>query len=157
MSTSPARYWQHECDAMKRIAVFTIDDCIFGADTAFVHDIIPPGPLLKIPQRTEQYFGNVAQLEDSRFIHVINTEKLLGLENLPIGAASRLIVVQAPSFTMGLLVDKVIKLVDTGSDALRPNLPITGIRSDFLKGIVTDQETVIIILDMDMIVQTLGS
>ena len=140
---------------MKRIATFYIDGCLFGLDTSFVNDILAVPPLVAIPQNTSQFFNRIMRLKDTRVIHVVNTEKLLGLSNKPVSEDSRMLVLRSDGPGMGLLADSVGSLLDVAEDTVGEALPLSTIKREFLAGIVTDAEKVIVLLNAEKIVQTL--
>lgn len=108
-----------------------------------------------IPQKTSQFFNKVMQLDDSRFVHVVNTEKLFGLKSKALGDASRLIILHTPELGVGLLVDTVFRLSDVEDGEIMEHLPLSQIPREFISGIFTDCGEVVILLNMDAILKTL--
>ena len=140
---------------MKKIITFYIDDCLFGIESQYIHDLLPPRIILPIPQKKSQYFNQVMQIDDTRFVHVINTEKLLKIRNKPVSGESKLIILQSKTFNAGLLVDKVSTLLEVDNLAIMSHLPLSKIDSNFLSGIVTDKERVVVVLNMGVIMSTI--
>lgn len=142
---------------MLKIATFRLDDCLFGFDAAYIEDLgVPPGSIKKIPHSAPQYFDLVTQLEDGRLIHIINTEKLLGIKAAPISANSRLLVLKSSGSKMGLLVDFYDKLLESPEEAIMPHLPITCINSRYIKGILAQGGSIVVVLNIAAVMQTLG-
>ena len=142
---------------MLRIAAFYIEGCLFGLDSSFIHDILPLPAMVRIPQQTSQYFGGVVKLEDKRIIHMVNLEKLLGLTNGAASDNSRLIVLRSDGPGMGITADSVPRLLDVDETAVMGTLPLSSIKKEFLRGIVTDNEKVIVLLDAQAIIGTLAA
>lgn len=140
-----------------RIAIFTIAEYIFAVDTIHVRDFLPPKSMMKIPQNVSQFFNQVVQLDDGRFVHIVNTEKLLGIQNRPTNAKSMLMIVESTSPSMAFLVDEVVKLIDIQTNAVAEQMSLSHIPQEFIQGIVTHDELVAILLNMDAMSQALGS
>ncbi|MDL2209615.1 chemotaxis protein CheW [Desulfovibrio sp. OttesenSCG-928-O18] len=141
---------------MKQITTFLIDDSLFGLDTAYIRDIPVVAGVTRIPQNTAQLFDKVMRLMDGRLVHLVNTEKLLGIPNKPVSESSRVLVLQSAGVTMGLAVDAVRNLVTVEDDAVMEPLPLSKIRYEFISGIITQGADVIVLLDMGKILTQIG-
>ena len=141
----------HKDAFMKRISCFLIDNCLFGVDTAYIHDVLPIKEMTRIPQQKSQYFNRVMQLEDNRFVHVINTDKLLGVSNAPSSDDTRMLVLHIGGINAGLVVDRIERLLDVDDAAIMAHQSLSAIPPQFLSGIITDMDKIIILLNIEKI------
>lgn len=139
---------------MKQITLFYLDDCLLGMDSAYVNAILPPTSMTKIPQKEEQLFRGMMKLTDGRFIHIINSTKLLSLP--PSGKEPKVIVLQKNSFPMGLIVDGPTRLMEIDESAIARHLPISQIKTEYFAGTVTDKDgAVVLLMNMEVLLSAL--
>lgn len=131
---------------MKQITSFYLDNCLLGIESGYVNSILPPGKVLRIPQKEEQIFNATMQLADQRFIHIVNTEKLMGLTHAPLGENSRVIVLQTENPLMGVIVDDVARLGAFEDSDVTALLPLSRIDGEYLSGTVTGAGGEIVLL-----------
>ena len=131
---------------MKQVTTFHLEHCLFAIESTYVNSILPMGKMLRIPQKEEQPFNRTMMLDDGRFIHVINTEKLLGLAHAPIEERTRVIVLQSENPIMGIVVDEVSNVVEFDNKSAREILPISKINGEFLSGTLTGAKGEIVLL-----------
>ena len=141
---------------MKQITTFYLDGILLGMDTRYINSILPPTAVMKLPQRKEQLFNKTMTLSDGRFIHLINSEKLLGLAPPPLNEQTKVIVMQTESPLMGLLVNETSQLLDIDDAQIAAHLPLSRINTEYFAGTVMDTEgKIVLLLNMETLVSAL--
>ena len=131
---------------MKQVTSFYLGECLFGIESAYVNSVLSPGKSIRIPQKEEQLFNRTMTLADGRFIHVINAEKLFGLDHGPVHESSKVIVLQSERPLMGLMVDAIANLGEFDSSELGEILPLSKINKKFLSGTLTGADGEVVLL-----------
>lgn len=142
---------------MLKIATFCIDDCLFGVDASHLIDLLHMPPLKSIPQKKPLCFKQVAYLPDGRLIHIINSLEFFGLEHQEPNESSRLLCFKSGDVHIGLIVDGTGKMLEIDEAAIMPHLPITKLNNALLRGIITDDKEIYVILDIVKILRELGA
>ena len=86
-------------------------------------------------------------------IPAINLRVRFGFEKKPHDLRTRLIVVNAKSRAIGLIVDSAREFISIPSGAIQPpNEAISGLKGKYLEGIATLGERIILILSLDEVI-----
>lgn len=142
---------------MKQVTVFNLDNCLLGIDSTYVHAIHHAMPLIKMPQKEEPLFLGVMKLSDGRFMHVINSTKILGLSPLSPNESKAIVFLNGNTL-MGLIVDSNISVVYFDERTVANILPITKINSEYLIGTITDEKNnIVLLLNMERLLSDLGA
>lgn len=87
-------------------------------------------------------------------IPAINLRVRFGFEMLPHDLRTRLIVIQANSRVVGLVVDSAREFISIDSSAIQPpNEAISGLKGKYLEGIATLNDRLILILNVEAIIE----
>ncbi len=140
-------------DESEQLVVFQLANEYYGVDIGAVNTIIRMQEVTEVP-RTPDFVEGVINLRGS-IIPVIDLRKRFGL---PVGEttkATRIVVVEANSAMIGMIVDAVAETLRLPSDAIEPpSSVVASVDSDYLRGIGKLQDRLVILLDLDKILST---
>jgi purine-binding chemotaxis protein CheW len=89
-------------------------------------------------------------------VPVINLRARFGFERAPIDLRTRLLVVQTQGRRVGLLADEAREFVGIPDDAVRPpGDAIVGLSGNYLEGVATIGDRIVLILDIREVVDAL--
>ena len=89
-------------------------------------------------------------------VPVINLRARFGFERAPIDLRTRLLVVQTQGRRVGLMADEAREFVGIPDDAVRPpGDAIVGLSGNYLEGVATLGDRIVLILDIREVVDTL--
>jgi len=92
-----------------------------------------------------------------RVIPAINLRQRFGFQKIPYDLATRLVVVRSRDRTVGLVVDAAREfLVIDGTSLQPPPKAVSGLSGEYLKGIATVGDRLILILDIDELLNVSG-
>ena len=142
---------------MKQFTVFNLEDCLLGVDSAHVYAIHPATAWVKMPQKEDLLLLGMMKLPDGRFMHVINSDRLLGLAPSS-GEESKAIAFMNGGTLMGLVVGGRISMLTADEGTIAGILPLSRINSEYFTGTVMDEKgNVVLLLNMDKLLPALGS
>jgi purine-binding chemotaxis protein CheW len=88
-------------------------------------------------------------------VPVINLRARFGFERAPITLRTRLLVTQSDTRRVGLLVDEAREFIAIAEAAIQPpNQAITGLSGQYLEGIATLGERIVLILNIREVVES---
>jgi purine-binding chemotaxis protein CheW len=88
-------------------------------------------------------------------VPVINLRARFGFERAPITLRTRLLVTQSDTRRVGLLVDEAREFIPIAEAAIQPpNQAITGLSGQYLEGIATLGERIVLILNIREVVES---
>ncbi|HET7219026.1 MAG TPA: chemotaxis protein CheW [Vicinamibacterales bacterium] len=88
-------------------------------------------------------------------VPVINLRARFGFERAPITLRTRLLVTQSDARRVGLLVDEAREFIAIAETAIQPpNQAITGLSGQYLDGIATLGERIVLILNIREVVES---
>ena len=89
-------------------------------------------------------------------VPVINLRARFGFERAPIDLRTRLLIVQTQGRRVGLMADEAREFVGIPDDAVRPpGDAIVGLSGNYLEGVATLGDRIVLILDIREVVETL--
>lgn len=89
-------------------------------------------------------------------VPVVNLRARFGFERAPIDLRTRLLVVQLQNRRVGLLADDAREFVRIPDEAIRPpGEAVAGLSGNYLEGVVTIGERIVLILDIREVVEAL--
>ncbi len=124
----------------------------YGLEILKVRDVIGLMEITKVP-RTEDYIRGVINLR-GKVIAVVDLRLKFGMAPTELSDQTVIIVVQlvrdGKEFTMGILVDEVLEVLDIGADQIEPppDFGNQGMETDFILGVGKAENRVIILLDI---------
>lgn len=102
------------------------------------------------PVPNAAHFVEGVAFSRGQVIPVINLRARFGFERIPHTLRTRLVVVQVESRAVGLIVDSAREFISIPEDAIQPpHETITGLSGQYLEGIATLGERLILLLDLN--------
>lgn len=129
----------------------------YGIDILRVQEIRCWEPVTKIPN-TPEYVLGVINLRGT-VVPVIDLRKRFGLPGVEFTATTVVVVVkvehQKTERTIGMVVDAVSEVYNVSAETMRETPDLGGaISTDYIKGLATVDEKMIILLDINLLVNT---
>lgn len=137
-------------DDEQQLVVFLLGAELFGIDIARVQEIIRLQPITRVP-RSPAFVDGVINLR-GKVIGVVDMRRRFDLPCADHTRASRIVVVDIDDQLIGMLVDGVREVLRVNPLSVEPPSPIvTGIDSDYLRGILKLPERLVMLLDLDRV------
>ena len=133
-----------------QIACFRIGDSIYGVDIMDIQEIIRYQKVLSIPNAPEFVEGVINLREEA--IPIISMRKRFGLDSIDETKAMRIVILKVGAKDVGIVVDSVDKVLMIEEGELKaPPGEATAIESNYLSGVLWDNEELVMVLEMDKI------
>lgn len=124
----------------------------YAIDIMRVKEITPVFELTPIP-RAPDYVLGILSLRGN-IIPIFDPKKQIGLPEAELTGKSRIIVLKSNEDEVGLLVDSITSAARVPLRSIEPTPPvIRGIEAEYIHGVVTVGDRVIIIMNMDEIIK----
>jgi purine-binding chemotaxis protein CheW len=136
-----------------QLVTFNLDDVDYGVDILLVHEILRIPQITRLPN-TPKFIKGVINLRGN-VIPVVDIRARFGFKTVKLTDLSRIIVIEAESKQIGLLVDNVasvVRLKDTNVDP--PSTFIEGISEEFITGVGRLKDKLVIILSLKNVLYT---
>lgn len=135
-----------------QLLTFILADEEYGVDILRVQEIKGWDSVTPIPN-TPDYIRGVINLRGT-IVPIIDLRIRFGLESIPYGPTTVVIVLkvvnEANTRTMGIVVDGVSDVYNIGEEAMKPPPDFGSVISiDFVRGLATVGENMVIVLDID--------
>jgi purine-binding chemotaxis protein CheW len=135
------------------LVVFQLAGQDYAVDIAVVESIIKMQPITLVP-RTPAFVEGVTNLRGT-VLPVFDMRKRFGLPGQEATKDSRIITIQLPGNTAGIIVDAVKEVLRVPEDLIEPPPPIaTTADSSYLVGIANVNNRFVILLDLSLILIT---
>jgi purine-binding chemotaxis protein CheW len=136
-----------------QIVVFALGDERYGLEISAVYEIIRHQPITAVPQAPASVEG-VINLR-GRIIPVVDLRGRFGLAPSEASSASRVVVCDANSLRVGLIVDGVSEVLMIPETAIEPTPEIAvGGNTEYVRGVAKLGEQMIILLDLNHLFST---
>ena len=140
-------------DEFEQLVVFELANEHYGVDISAVNTIIRMQEITEVP-RTPKFVDGVINLRGS-IIPVIDLRKRFGLPVSDITKASRIVVVEAASQMIGMVVDAVAETLRIPCASIEPPSPVVvSVDSEYLRGIGKQDDRLVILLDLDKVLSS---
>ena len=137
-------------DEFEQMVEFEIANEHYGVEISAVNTIIRMQEITEVP-KTPSFVEGVINLRGS-IIPVIDLRKRFGLPAGSITKASRIVVVEASSQMIGMIVDAVAETLRLSCDSIEPPSPVVvSVDSEYLRGIGKQNDRLVILLDLDKV------
>lgn len=135
-----------------QLLTFTLAMERYGFDIRYVREIRKACNFTIVPC-TFDFIVGVINLR-GQILSVIDIRKFLGLEKVEVTNSSRIVVVEIDEIEMGIIVDAVEQIVFVDLDKIEPPLStLGGVREEFIDGIYSQKDSVLIIIDLLAIIR----
>lgn len=134
-----------------QLVSFNIGSEEFGVDILKVQEINRMVDITKVPQ-APRYVEGVINLR-GKVIPIVDLRKRFGLEVREHDKNTRIVVVDIDGSIIGMIVDAVSEVLRLPADTIEPppNL-VTGVNSEFIKGVAKLEDRLLIFLDLSKVV-----
>ena len=140
-------------DASEQLVVMEIANESYGVNIGAVNTIIRMQEVTAIP-RTPDFVEGVINLRGS-IIPVIDLRKRFGLPVGEVTKASRIVVVDASSQMLGMVVDAVVETLRLPQNAIEPPSPVVStVDSAYVRGVGKHDNRLVILLDLDKVLSS---
>lgn len=135
-------------DNIRQLVTFTLANQDYGIDIMQTQDIHGMLPITPIPNSLDFVVG-VVNLR-GRVIPILDLKKRFNLYGDEDGA-NNIVVLTLKEMTVGILIDKILKVVNLQEDRILPPPPVVaGIGREYITGVGRDDDDrLLIILDID--------
>lgn len=137
---------EDEAEAVRRLDVleFRLAEERYAVEIRHVNEVYPLKDLTPLPG-TPAFVLGVVNVR-GRILPVVDLRKFFELPEEGLTDLHRIILVEGNGLELGLLADAAVGVRSIPADSLQPSLPtLTGIRSDYLKGITAER---LVVLDV---------
>lgn len=134
----------------EQLVVFRLAEESYGLDIGAVQEIITWQPVTRVP-RTPAFVEGIINLRGN-VIPVVDLRKRFGLGQTEAGRETRIVVVEIGALVIGLVVDGVSEVLRVPAEQIEASSAvISGVDTDFIRGVAKTAERLIILLDADQI------
>ncbi|BAH74422.1 chemotaxis protein CheW [Solidesulfovibrio magneticus] len=134
-----------------QLVTFGIGEEEFGIDILKVQEIIRIMDITKVPN-APPYVEGVINLR-GKVIPVIDLRSRFGLDYHVHDSQTRIIVVDLHAMITGFVVDEVSEVLRIQSNTVEPPPPVvSGIESEYIKGVGKLDNRLLILLDLDKLI-----
>jgi purine-binding chemotaxis protein CheW len=135
---------------MLHLVTFKLGPEEFAVDILLVQEIDRNVEITKVP-RAPDFVKGVINLR-GKIVPVLDLRKRFGLRWQEFTGASRIVVVNVESRTLGLTVDSVSEVLRTPVDSVKPHSSmVTGLDVSHIKGVVKLDGRLLIVLDLQKV------
>ncbi|MBI1910824.1 MAG: chemotaxis protein CheW [Deltaproteobacteria bacterium] len=114
----------------------------YGIASEHIREIYPLHDITPVPC-TPPFVLGIINVRGN-VLSVIDIKKFFGLPEKGITDLNKVIIIHSPAMEFGILADAIVGVKEIKSSELKPSLPmLTGIREEYLKGILNDRLTVL--------------
>lgn len=144
---APAQEQRAAAEAVEHLATFFLEGEEYGVDVRQVQEIRRVSEITAVP-RAPQYVRGVINLR-GRILPVLDLKSKLGLGEVAVGRAARIVVVRVRERMLGLLVDgasQVLKVPVSRVEAAPDEVTERG--GDYIRGVAKLDDRLIILIDL---------
>lgn len=135
-----------------QLVTFGIGEEEFGIDILKVQEIIRTMAITKVPNSPPCVEG-VINLR-GKVIPVIDLRSRFNMECRPHDSQTRIIVIELHGMIVGFVVDEVSEVLRIQSNTVEPPPPVvSGIESEYIKGVGKLEDRLLILLDVDKLME----
>lgn len=138
-------------DELLQLVSFNIGSEEFGVDILKVQEINRMVEITKVPQ-APHYVEGVINLR-GKVIPIVDLRKRFNLELKEYDKNTRIVVVDIGGNIMGMVVDSISEVLRLPSSTIEPAPEIvTGINSEYIKGVAKLEDRLLIFLDLSKVI-----
>lgn len=153
MAAEEATPFENETGARRerQIVAFSLGTETYGVDIASVREIIPMQKIVSVP-RAPVFVEGIINLR-GRVIPVLDLRKHFGFEQKKGDPNQRIVLVEAGTGSIGVIVDAVSSVLRIPEDSVEPPATvIVGPEVEYIQGIAKVDDGLIVLLDLTKII-----
>ena len=138
-------------EALVQLVVFDLGGEEYGLGITEVKEIVKTGEITYVPN-TPDFIRGIINLR-GKMVVVMDMENRFLIEREEEWKGKHIIIIEKGENTFGLMVDEVTEVLRLSEDAIKeaPKVITQRIHADYLKGVGTIEERLIIILNLDKV------
>ena len=145
------KQYARKSDELLKLVSFNIGSEEFGVDILKVQEINRMVEITKVPQ-APHYVEGVINLR-GKVIPIVNLRKRFNLELKEYDKNTRIVVVDIGGNIMGMVVDSVSEVLRLPLSTIEPAPEVvTGINSEYIKGVAKLEDHLLIFLDLSKVI-----
>jgi Chemotaxis signal transduction protein len=134
-----------------QLVTFHLGQEEFGIDILKVREIIRPMAITMVP-RSAHFIEGVINLR-GRVIPIVNLRRRFGMQPKEFDSQTRIIDIELGEIIVGFIVDSVAEVLRIPANTVEdPPAIISGIQSDYVRGVGKVDDRLLILLDLDKLV-----
>ncbi len=142
-----------EAEDILQMVGFMVAEELFGVDILMVQEIIKNASITAIPDSPD-FIEGVINLRGN-IIPIISLRKRLKLPNAvePASDETWIIILDIGGRVTGFIVDRVTQVIKVQANMIKPppDLVISGLKSDYIRGVCKQEQQLLAILDFNRI------
>jgi purine-binding chemotaxis protein CheW len=147
---APAREQREAAEATEHLATFVLDREEYGVDVRQVQEIRRVGEITAVP-RAPEFVRGVINLR-GRILPVLDLKRKLGLGEVAVERAARIVVVRVQDRMLGLLVDGASQVLKVPVSRVEPPPEEVVERGgDYIRGVAKLEDRLIILIDLERV------
>ena len=140
-------------DREVQLVIFQLGKEEFAVEVTQVREIIRMQDITRMP-KAPSFVEGIINLR-GQIIAVLDLAQRLNLEAAERGSETRIIVVEAGDIKVGMIVDSVSEVMRINEDEVEPSPALAAdVEAVYLKGVVKQENRLIILLDLSRILAT---
>ncbi len=140
-------------DREVQLVIFQLGREEFAVEVIQVREIIRMQDITRMP-KAPSFVEGIINLR-GQIIAVLDLAQRLNLEAAERGSETRIIVVEAGDVKVGMIVDSVSEVMRIGEEEVEPSPALAAdVEAVYLKGVVKQENRLIILLDLTRILAT---
>jgi purine-binding chemotaxis protein CheW len=140
-------------DREVQLVIFQLGREEFAVEVTQVREIIRMQDITRMP-KAPSFVEGIINLR-GQIIAVLDLAQRLNLEAAERGSETRIIVVEAGDIKVGMIVDSVSEVMRISEDEVEPSPALAAdVEAVYLKGVVKQENRLIILLDLTRILAT---
>ncbi len=139
----------------QQLACFDVGTETYGINIVHIKEILLYRTITAVP-RAPEFMEGILNLR-GRVIPIIDMRKRLGIPPQPDGPtrATRIIIVVVGARDVGIIVDRVDKVIKLGDADIDPSPDVaTGVGPEYLEGVARDGEEMVMVLNMEKVLSS---
>jgi len=147
---APAQEQRAAAEATEHLATFVLDREEYGVDVRQVQEIRRVGEITAVP-RAPEFVRGVINLR-GRILPVLDLKRKLGLGEVAVERAARIVVVRVQDRMLGLLVDGASQVLKVPVSRIEPPPEEVVERGgDYIRGVAKLEDRLIILIDLERV------
>jgi len=143
-----------EQDVLSQLVTFQLGKENYGIGIMDVHEIVKVDDVRPIPN-APGYVEGIFNLR-GEIVPIINLHKRFHIPRLELSDEDELlggaVIINIKDTKIGVIIDKILRVVTIENESVQPPPQIiSGIGAEYIKGVVREEESYLIILDIDRI------
>ena len=140
-------------DPLLQWVTFKLGDEAYGIDVMRVQEVLRMTDIAPVPGAPDYVLG-IINLRGN-VVTVLDTRKRFGLPQAEPTEATRIVIIEANSLTVGILVDSVAEVVNLRASQIETTPSVGNDESArYIQGVFSDNDEILILVDVNKLLST---